>query len=328
MDKFYEYGKDSLPEDFVACNYIEQIMEPDLIALKDPRDIPTPRFDSILHFQNMDKEVRTWMYCILGRLLRDGRSQDDWELTLVIKDSRGTGATYIADTMAEIYPPWAVAELNDGDPHDRVNPEQHLLVVEKVQSYRHHSVDVPRLIVTKKFELAPSEHELIVFDFSHPTPFAWKRVLKIETANLLLKMNRFYKMMATTVGERNVWEILPDYFLQIHNRVVFGNHPLYIFLADNDSLIVEQERCMPFSMFKKLLSTWMRDNGYPKVPITREFYFSMFERFGITITKESRPEDSYEPHYGYWLHGITVREPDDPSAYPFKKRKTMFDVYE
>jgi hypothetical protein len=55
VDKFYEYGKDALPEGFVSLSYIEQNMV--------TGDNSTPHFDSILNSQNTDdEEGSAWMY--------------------------------------------------------------------------------------------------------------------------------------------------------------------------------------------------------------------------------------------------------------------------
>lgn len=82
-----------------------------------PRDwwldaIPTPSFDSIFSFQGLTREVRAWVYVMLGRLLYDLREFDDHQYVLCLVGVAGAGKSVVADIVKMFHDSKDVAVLS------------------------------------------------------------------------------------------------------------------------------------------------------------------------------------------------------------------------
>lgn len=65
-------------------------------------EIQTPHLDMILDYQELDADVKKWIYILLGRLLYPIALLDDWEIVLFLFGEPGCGKSRILATMANI----------------------------------------------------------------------------------------------------------------------------------------------------------------------------------------------------------------------------------
>jgi len=98
--------------DVAAINYFPVDFQ--LSALWGPAtDIETPFFDLILKTQDFDLKTRDWFYAMLGRMLHDVGSLDDWQVCLYLTGVAGSGKSTIFRVFAEIYTAMNVGYLGD-----------------------------------------------------------------------------------------------------------------------------------------------------------------------------------------------------------------------
>ena len=104
-DRFVRYGTEDarrLPAEAVASKYFDLrfcCREGEDAAgdagRKEWRGIPTPHFQSILDFQDMDAEVSRWMYVMIGRLIYEVNELDRWQVLPYLKGAASSGKSTI-----------------------------------------------------------------------------------------------------------------------------------------------------------------------------------------------------------------------------------------
>jgi len=116
---FYPYAAGVVPQDVVACNYHDVDLDPAwILGEGDPMDlIPTPSLDRIVDYQLETqlagaedpaaelREVKRWLYALMGRLLHEGGRYDNWAVALTLKGLPGTGKSTIIEVMLNCYRP-------------------------------------------------------------------------------------------------------------------------------------------------------------------------------------------------------------------------------
>ena len=78
----------------------------------DPMDLPTPNVDRIFTDQLLQPETMRWIYALLGRLLYETGTHDQWQVLLFFKGIAGSGKSTLAKIMRHVYPPSLVASLS------------------------------------------------------------------------------------------------------------------------------------------------------------------------------------------------------------------------
>lgn len=76
-------------------------------------DIPTPCFQRLLDFQEMDRNTARWIYVMLGRLQFEVNEMDKWQVQLFLKGAAGTGKSTIIRMAQMFYQHTEVAILSN-----------------------------------------------------------------------------------------------------------------------------------------------------------------------------------------------------------------------
>ena len=93
--KFHEYLPDGGIEGIVegvAAKHFKGVMFDPYEEVNDWRDIETPNLDHILEYQDIRDEAKDWMYILLGRMLYDINTWDNWQCAIYLK---GYGGMYV-----------------------------------------------------------------------------------------------------------------------------------------------------------------------------------------------------------------------------------------
>ena len=104
--EFYRYDSKnykSLDPTIVSCKYFP-IDFVDHSHIKNWEDIPTPHFNSILKYQDLEDEVCKWMYILGGRLFYEVGEMDKWQVIPFIKGIARSGkSTIITKVFSKFY---------------------------------------------------------------------------------------------------------------------------------------------------------------------------------------------------------------------------------
>lgn len=96
-DAFHPH--DAIPPEYAdtaSAKFFEADLDPQWLAARGWRDIPTPSFQSILAHQRLDRDgVGDWMYIMLGRLLYEVGELDNWQVVPFLMGMAATGKSTI-----------------------------------------------------------------------------------------------------------------------------------------------------------------------------------------------------------------------------------------
>lgn len=95
---FYPHKDSTLSHHIAACKFFDLDFPLEYLDTEDPMDIPTPYLESIMNFQNWEKDVKMWMYIFLGRLLYDLGAKDSWQVIPFCKGLASSGKCFAAGT--------------------------------------------------------------------------------------------------------------------------------------------------------------------------------------------------------------------------------------
>jgi hypothetical protein len=113
---FYPYDSHEfrcLDPTIIACKYFDQQFD-DFSHIERWQDIPTPHFDSILHYQKLEDEVCDWAYVMGGRLCFDVGELDGWQVIPFFKGIARSGkSTLITKVFKKFYEPEDVGTLSN-----------------------------------------------------------------------------------------------------------------------------------------------------------------------------------------------------------------------
>ena len=239
MDLFYPFQPTTvIPAHLVAAKYFDA----DLAIPPEGtpwRDIPTPYLDTI-----QDQGARDWLLVMVGRLLYEQGSLDNWQVTPLL---HGPGATSLLDVLTQLYEPVDVADVFQGmkdkfglskmmDKYMFQVPDagfaltnaefQQLVSGEEVLVCRRFKTDEvawwkqPGVLVSNSLEAGVGSIA------GHIIPFCCDQVVGTELAGelpvILLKANRAYRAAVSWVGKESSWGHLPVEIVERHQRILNG----------------------------------------------------------------------------------------------------------
>src|SRR3990167_8330019 len=116
--------------------------------------------------------------------------------------------------------------------------------------------------------------------------------LQDELPALIMKSNWAYREAAKEHGDKEIWNVLPEYFKRTQQELRANTHALAAFLTYSDKLVFDSAAYIPFHILKRLLTEYCLQNHLKQRNMTPDFMSSVFEEWGLSIetgvTKEYR----------------------------------------
>jgi len=113
VDHFYEYGSDKVLDTTIVASKFFNTDFDNFDSIDDWYDIPTPMFQSILDYQDFDKDVSKWIYVFMGRLLFNLGELDNWQVALFLEGVAGSGKSTITKLVKKFYETCDVGVLSN-----------------------------------------------------------------------------------------------------------------------------------------------------------------------------------------------------------------------
>lgn len=150
------------------------------------------------------------------------------------------------------------------------------------------------------------------------------RKLKKEMPALLKKCNRAYLDYVNKYKDKDIWNILPQYFKNLQNR--FNKNPLYEFLRQ-DNVKFGPDCYVPWDTFKSKFIGYCQVNNWGNQRLNREDCGHIFAKFtdDLSLTNEIHVRDAVVKDWppgsnsmkkGTYILGITFRD-ISPIIMPF-----------
>lgn len=324
--KFLEYGTPDLAvldPTVTACKYFDQ----ELVVGNHPDwyDIPTPHFQSILDYQKFSPDVAKWMYVMAGRLMYDVNELDQWQVITFFKGIARSGkSTLITKVFKKFYESEDVKTLSNNIErkfglsmiHDAfmfISPEvkgdlcleqaefQSMVSGEDISIARKNE---KALSITWKTPgvLAGNEvpnwrdnsgsvlRRLVTFNFAKQVIEADPKLdekLDLELPNIMLKCMRAYLDYSARYSDKDIWQVLPEYFRQIQNQVAMVTNALQHFLA-SEKLVYGADKCCPQKLFVQMFNQHCLENNLGRFKFNPDFYMGPFSSRDIEVRTETQ----------------------------------------
>jgi len=321
---FYTYESNefkNLDQTIVSSKYFD--MEFEDYSDMDWRNIPTPYFDSILKYQQFSKDVCEWIFALGGRLCYDVNEIDKWQCIPFLKGVARSGkSTLITKVFRKFYctedvktlsnnveRKFGLSAIMDGfmfiapeikgdlaleqaEFQSIVSGEDVSIAVkhEKAQSFewtvpgilggnevpnwRDNSGSILRRVLTVDFTKQVREAD--------PT---LDSKLEREIPAILQKCVRGYLEFGQKWPEKDVWNVVPKYFMDIQRQLATACSPLESFLSEPCIEFDKDKKC-PLKFFKKKYSEF---HGVMNKTLNQDIWAGPFGTRDIKVKRITEP---------------------------------------
>ena len=319
---FYSYDSiefKNLDQTVVSCKYFDQEF-PDYGHLEDWYDIPTPHFQEIMDYQGFDEEVMRWMYVIGGRLCFDVGDMDGWQVIPFLKGVARSGkSTLITKVFRKFYCTEDVRTLSNNvekkfglsaiyDAYMFIAPEvKNDLSLEQAEFQS--IVSGEDVSVAIKCEKAKSIEwktpgvlggnevpqwkdnsgsilrRILTFNFGKQVKCAdttMEDKLERDLPAILQKCVRAYLEYSQRYANKDVWNVVPEYFKTIQRQVAMVTSVLENFLQ-SPNIKFDPDGCCPKSEFTAKLNQYCLMNNLGKPKFNYDFYAGPFSQRDIVV---------------------------------------------
>ena len=300
-------------------------------------DLESPRFSA------MD-----WFYVFIGRMIYEIHEYDDWQVLLFIKGVAGSGKSTIGKLVSYMYDANDVGVLSNntekkfglsalvekliyvcyevkndfaldqGEFQCMVSGEQMsipfkhemaqsvtwkthgMFMGNEVASWCDNSGSMSRRIVLGIFKELVTE--------GNPKLFA---ELQAEIGYILLKSNLAYREAAFNFGEKDIWNVLPDYFWENRRSLRAETHALAYFFEQSDRLMFEANTYILLSDLKDMMDAFLARDGAFKTQrkgFTADFYQWVMDAYHLRVENDTRPYKQGVMTPGTYVTGVCDRD--------------------
>lgn len=323
--KFFPYESDDLrtfDPTIISCKYFDQ----EFVDYQNENwyDIPTPHFQSVLDYQKFPEDVCKWMYVMGGRLMYDVGDLDQWQVIPFLKGIARSGkSTLITKVFKKFYETEDVKTLSNNierkfglssiyDAFMFISPEvkgdlcleqaefQSMVSGEDISIARKNEKAISVTWVTPGI-LAGNEipnwrdnsgsvlRRLLTFNFGRQVQDADPKLeekLNEELPAIMCKCVRAYLEYSQKYSDKDIWQVVPDYFKIIQNQVAMVTNSLQHFLS-SEKVKFGDTLCCPQKLFVQMFNQHCIENNLGKFKFNPDFYAGPFSSRDITVRNDS-----------------------------------------
>jgi hypothetical protein len=322
---FYPYDSQEfrcLDPTIIACKYFDQQFD-DFSHLERWQDIPTPYFDSILKYQKLEDEVCHWAYVMGGRLCFDVGELDGWQVIPFFKGIARSGkSTLITKVFKKFYEPEDVGTLSNNiekkfglsaikDSFMFIAPEvKGDLALEQAEFQSMVSGEDVSVAVKNKTAVSiewkvpgvlggnevPNWKDnsgsvlrrILPWNFAKQVRDADPQLdekLDSELPIILLKCVKAYLDYSSKYRNKDIWNVVPEYFKKIQKQVAMVASTLHNFL-ESTNIIFGKDLFVPQKLFVQVFNTHCQANNLGKHKFNQDFYAGPFSSRDIEVRDE------------------------------------------
>lgn len=343
-DRFHCFETEECPltDDVVACKFFEHPF--DNTEYDDWFDIPTPHLDSVMNHQQWPKEVQKWLFCLIGRVLYRVNEIDSWQICPFFVGLAGTGKSLLVlKVIKQFFESVDVGILSNNIErkfgisafYDKMlvcAPEiRNDLAIEQAEfqsmvsgeevsvAVKHQKAfmqewNVPLVLAGNEVPgWADSggsiQRRLVVFEFKQPVKDGDMKLaekLYREMPNIVRKANKAYRYFSDLYADKNIWTILPDYFIDTRETIARSTNFIESFLA-SEHVVRGEEYITPFTDFKSALKEYSSANGLQMKQLTSEAFRSPFAKYRVTILPQQTLEYNGRNVNTIFVRGVGIK---------------------
>ena len=323
--RFYPYDSREfrcLDPTIIACKYFDQRFD-DFSHLERWQDIPTPWFDSILKYQKFEDEVCYWAYVMGGRLCFDIGELDGWQVIPFFKGIARSGkSTLITKVFKKFYENEDVGTLSNNiekkfglsaikDSFMFIAPEvKGDLALEQAEFQSMVSGEDVSIAVKNKTAVSiewkvpgvlggnevPNWKDnsgsvlrrILPWNFSKQVRDADPQLdekLNHELPIILLKCVKAYLDYSNKYRNKDIWNVVPEYFKKIQKQVAMVASTLHNFL-ESTNIIFGKDLFVPQKLFIQVFNQHCQANNLGRPKFNQDFYAGPFSSRDIEVREE------------------------------------------
>jgi hypothetical protein len=320
--KFYPYESKEfmcLDPTKVSCKYFDQYFE-DYSHVSDWYDIPTPHFQRIMDYQGFEEDVCKWMYVMGGRLCYDTGDLDHWQVIGFLKGVARSGkSTLITKVFKKFYESEDVKTLSNniekkfglssicdallfiapevkGDLaleqaefQSLVSGEDVSIAVKHAQArsmeWRTPGVLGGNEVPGWKDNSGSILRRILPWNFSKQVKDADPHLdakLNDEMPAIMLKCIRAYIDYAQKYSNKDIWNVVPQYFKEIQKKVAMVASTLTNFL-EQSNVKFGKDLYIPQRDFVAQFQAHCTTNNLGKPKFNEDFYQGPFSSRDLEV---------------------------------------------
>lgn len=323
-NRFYPYSSEKFGEldrNMVTSKYFD--IEFNDCTTSNWRDVETPLLDSIMDYQGWDKDVKRWMYIMLGRLTFDLNEADTWQVIPFCKGIAQSGKSTLLNYVTKMfYVPSEVSVMANNieekfglssiyQSRVFIGPEirsdfrieqaefQSLISGEEIQIARKGKTavtvqwNVPGILAgneTPSFADNSGSilRRLIVFKFPKQVMKGDARLgakLGGEIDRILQKSIAAYKEAVDEYSDKLIWDIVPNTFKMWSKEIQGQLHTLIGFM-ETPQIVYGTDLKVPLNVLRNAYKQYCTNIGVRSRPWKLELYEGPFSQRDINIVVE------------------------------------------
>lgn len=325
--RFYPYESKEfacLDPSLISCKYFDMQFD-DFSHIEDWSDIPTPYFDQILHYQGFEREVCNWTYVMGGRLCFDVSELDTWQVMPFFKGIARSGkSTLITKVFNKFYEHEDVGTLSNNVEKKfglSAIKDNFLFIAPEVKGdLALEQAEFQSIVSGENVSVAVKNKTAVSIEWTVPGVLGgnevpnWKdnsgsvlrriltwnftkqvrdadpqldKKLEKEMPIILLKCVRGYLDYVKKYGNRDIWKVVPQYFMNIQRQVAMVASTLHNFLA-SPNVKYGKDLYVPRSVFQAAFQAHCKSEDLRKGSgFHEDFYIGPFSAYDIDAKSAS-----------------------------------------
>jgi hypothetical protein len=323
---FYTYESrefKNLDQTVISCKYFDKDFT-DYNHLDDWYEIPTPLFQSVLDYQKFSEDVCKWMYVMGGRLCFDVNDMDAWQVIPFLKGIARSGkSTLITKVFRKFYNADDVRTLSNNVEKkfglSSIYNAFMFIAPEVKGDLQLEQAEFQSIVSGEDVSIAVKHEKAKSFEWKTPGVLGgnevpnWKdnsgsvlrRILtwnfgkQVKDADpmletkldeelpiILQKCVRAYLEYAQKYADKDIWNVVPEYFKTVQRQVATIASTLENFLQST-GVKYGQELYCPQKEFVALFNSHCTANNLGKPRFTQDFYVGPFSQRDIEVREET-----------------------------------------
>jgi hypothetical protein len=323
--RFYPYESAEfrcLDPTIIACKYFDQQFD-DFSHVEKWQDIPTPFFDSVLKYQKFDNDVCDWAYVMGGRLCFDVGELDAWQVIPFFKGIARSGkSTLITKVFKKFYENEDVGTLSNNIEKkfglSAIKDSFMFIAPEVKGDLALEQAEFQSMVSGEDVSVAVKNKTAVSIEWTTPGVLggnevpnwkdnsgsvlrrilAWNFAKQVKEADpqldeklnnelpiILLKCVRAYIDYSNKYRNKDIWNVVPEYFKKIQKQVAMVASSLHNFL-ESTLIKYDKDLFVPQKLFVQVFNQHCQANNLGRHKFTQDFYAGPFSSREIEVREE------------------------------------------
>jgi hypothetical protein len=322
VSRFYEYNSPefkTLDPTIVSSRYFDLPFDP-YTQIADWYDIPTPNMQHVMGYQRFSDDVCRWLYVFCGRLCFDVNDMDRWQVMPFLKGIAGSGkSTIVTKICGKFYEGQDVRTLSNNIEKKFglesvqggfmfISPEikgdmaleqaefqslvsgEDMSIARKCKSAVSIKWKTPGMLAGNevpnwKDNSGSVLRRILAWNFAREVTQADPQLdskLELELPAILCKCIRAYLEYSQKYSDKDIWNVVPQYFKNVQTQVAMVTNTLRHFLA-SEKVRFGKDLCVPQKVFINIFNQHCQENNLGRPRFNPDFYAGPFSSKEIEV---------------------------------------------